>query len=1087
MLGSLKQKMASLNIFRVLSFILVLSICVSVFAVLTSQAQVGKLIPITISFEYPKMSVDSKSVDYLKINTGSVVYWFSTSGAADLIYAQDGTLIGSRKWRLSADTLSIDISGKVTYSKVSDYNYIVTRFIANAAGNFTITYKITGEQTTTEIAITSAKAISNLNLTWINQIQKSVIDNEDLTDSGISYTLASGKFISFDWSDVQKTLGDIATTSTSILSKSKETSISFALGSLQAKASITIDPTETYTSAGTFYWIAPAGTGGANISCLGAGGGGGGSNTDFGGGGGAGGGAFSKKNGVSVTSGGNYTVVVGASGAGSASGNGGTGGDSYFIDVSTVLAKGGIGGKLCGGGTASGGDAASGVGDTKWSGGIGAAGTAGAVTGGAGESAGAASAGHNGSSGVPGLGGTGLSDGGDGGGGSPGVGSNGVSGQAPGGGGGGGYYCTFPYAWDGGGGNGAAGKVVIDYFLAPTCVTDGTVSITTATATLKGNISADSGATATQYKFEWDIDSGVPYALNYTSGVGSYPVGNYSININSLTPGTEYFWQFTATNTAGQGNSTEAKFVTLPEDPAALHDTAQINEGITDAWTKGAHTNKSMLRYNLGASAPTAIGGGTQAYFDTGSSFETTGLTSATQYSFSVWSEVTIDGMQQYSAGYVSDSAYTRPDQPTSSAASNPQINSIGLSWTKAARAEQTKVRSSTVGYPATYADGNPVYFGNLSSTTASGLSPNTQYYFSLFAYDNDSGFYSTDYDTATETTLVDAPVVTTGMGEQPVSDTIAQLNGEVTYIGGETPTCTFYWGTTDGGTDPGSWDESHSMGAQSSTFNYNVGSLTPGNTYFYTVYATNSGGNDWASASVQFTMGCLVPGNLTATLVTDYRIDVTWTKTMPVTIVRAGLDNPPDDIFGGISVYRGNGTSVSIYGAFSSMDGNLTFRTWADCTTCLACSSFRQSDAYAEVSLVLVDSGGGNGTSGNSSLTFITNNGSAESVGGVVYLGGFDGVQVSGSGQVLTVSIGGESVEAINSTLWVWLALALALGLSFLSLKAGAYMWFVSCWPWVALATLVTITWLQGVAVLMAVVCLGLFVMGIGSKSRRG
>jgi hypothetical protein len=64
-------------------------------------------------------------------------------------------------------------------------------------------------------------------------------------------------------------------------------------------------------------------------------------------------------------------------------------------------------------------------------------------------------------------------------------------------------------------------------------------------------------------------------------------------------------------------------------------------------------------------------------------------------------------------------------------------------------------------------------------------------------------------------------------------------------------------------------------------------------------------------------------------------------------------------------------------------------------------------------------------------------------------------------------------------------LCLVLALGLSFLSIKAGAYLWFVSCWPWVALATLVSVTWLQGVAILMAVVCLGLFVLGISSKGR--
>jgi hypothetical protein len=82
-------------------------------------------------------------------------------------------------------------------------------------------------------------------------------------------------------------------------------------------------------------------------------------------------------------------------------------------------------------------------------------------------------------------------------------------------------------------------------------------------------------------------------------------------------------------------------------------------------------------------------------------------------------------------------------------------------------------------------------------------------------------------------------------------------------------------------------------------------------------------------------------------------------------------------------------------------------------------------------------------------------------------------------------ITIGGEGMDAINNTFIVMLALGLALGLSFLSIKAGAYMWFVSCWPWVALATLASTIWLQGVAILMAVVCLGLFVAGISGKSR--
>jgi hypothetical protein len=82
----------------------------------------------------------------------------------------------------------------------------------------------------------------------------------------------------------------------------------------------------------------------------------------------------------------------------------------------------------------------------------------------------------------------------------------------------------------------------------------------------------------------------------------------------------------------------------------------------------------------------------------------------------------------------------------------------------------------------------------------------------------------------------------------------------------------------------------------------------------------------------------------------------------MPVTVIRAGLDNPPVNMLDGLSVYRGNGTSTSIYGAFSSMSGNLTLRAWADCTTCLACSSFKQSDVYVETYVILTGNGTGGG-----------------------------------------------------------------------------------------------------------------------------
>jgi hypothetical protein len=108
---------------------------------------------------------------------------------------------------------------------------------------------------------------------------------------------------------------------------------------------------DTFLSSGT--WTAPSGVTSAVVECWGAGGGG---TTNVGGGGG---GAYSKSTVVVVPTVG-YDVVVGTSAANT------DGGDSTFASI-VVVAKGGLSGTN--GGT--GGAAASGTGDTKYSGGNG--------------------------------------------------------------------------------------------------------------------------------------------------------------------------------------------------------------------------------------------------------------------------------------------------------------------------------------------------------------------------------------------------------------------------------------------------------------------------------------------------------------------------------------------------------------------------------------------------------------------------------------------------------------------------------------------------------------------------------------------
>lgn len=189
---------------------------------------------------------------------------------------------------------------------------------------------------------------------------------------------------------------------------------------------------QSYTSAGTYSWVAPAGVTSVSVVAVGGGGGGGSAANPAGGGG-----ELRYKNNISVTPGNSYTVVVGAGGTKGAFGayNFGTsGGQSYFNTTGTVRAFGGV------------------------------APSSGAV-GGAGGSGGTGDGGGNGGQGGPNC--SGFGRGGGGAGGYAGTGGNGYSGStnagsagAGGGGGGGGTLnCGITSnAGAGGGGVGLLGQ-----------------------------------------------------------------------------------------------------------------------------------------------------------------------------------------------------------------------------------------------------------------------------------------------------------------------------------------------------------------------------------------------------------------------------------------------------------------------------------------------------------------------------------------------------------------------------------------------------------------------------------------------------
>jgi len=91
------------------------------------------------------------------------------------------------------------------------------------------------------------------------------------------------------------------------------------------------------------------------------------------------------------------------------------------------------------------------------------------------------------------------------------------------------------------------------------------------------------------------------------------------------------------------------------------------------------------------------------------------------------------------------------------------------------------------------------------------------------------------------------------------ISDASATLNGKINSTGGENPNVTIYWGTTDGGQNSSSWQnsftpDSPSQPQSATSFNGNISGLDPGTKYYFSAKAKNSAGTSWPNSSLSFT-----------------------------------------------------------------------------------------------------------------------------------------------------------------------------------------------------------------------------------------
>lgn len=113
----------------------------------------------------------------------------------------------------------------------------------------------------------------------------------------------------------------------------------------------------------------------------------------------------------------------------------------------------------------------------------------------------------------------------------------------------------------------------------------------------------------------------------------------------------------------------------------------------------------------------------------------------------------------------------------------------------------------------------------------------------------------------------IPTPPVITNLPAGAIGTSSATLNGLVLDPGGNSPAVTFFFGTSDGGTNVAGWSNSIPLGIQSGAFAQTVTGLLANTTYYFTAQATNVAGKSWAAPSQSFTTVTLpVVTNLPAT-----------------------------------------------------------------------------------------------------------------------------------------------------------------------------------------------------------------------------
>ncbi|MEU5884819.1 fibronectin type III domain-containing protein [Spirillospora sp. NPDC047279] len=229
------------------------------------------------------------------------------------------------------------------------------------------------------------------------------------------------------------------------------------------------------------------------------------------------------------------------------------------------------------------------------------------------------------------------------------------------------------------------------------------------------------GKTHNTVSLKWNAATGAEsYTVSYAGNTEEVTGGATTVTIAGLTPDTDYSFSVAGKNSAGTGGAatvsqkTDTEPVVKPVPVTGLESTGKSHNTVSLKWNAAAGADKYVVTY--GDQSKEVVGGATETTVE--------GLTPETDYTFSV---AGVNSAGAGDAAQVNVKTDPAPDEKpadlTGLTVTGKTHNTVTLGWNAAARATSYKV---------TYGDQTKDVAGGATTVTIDGLTPATDYTFSV-------------------------------------------------------------------------------------------------------------------------------------------------------------------------------------------------------------------------------------------------------------------------------------------------------------------------------------------------------------------